>query len=226
MGIVLLQYEGKFVAQVPLLNFRTFASEKVEDLVEVSEAGTRRYKFYTYSGSFATFETSFKRWATWLTHRDLRAFKMDGPDNPTNLIAALGNCKFNEDDDYQDAMIDAWVSWLKDGKPIGDLNVERLQRTNFFYTSWTGRLVELKCALILHHDAKAVSMKDSENLSSPYSIAVCQRVRDLALISFAQPDRKPTDPLQMSDDQFCEAYHSHSQHDQPCYKTKSLPEQL
>ena len=104
--------------------------------------------------------------------------------------------------------------------------MDSLQYFNIYDWEWTGRLKDLKCALILHHDAETVTMEERLDLYTPYDKSVLSRVRDLALTYFTQQDRKPKDPLQLSHDEFCKEYHSHSQHNQPCYKTKSLPEQL
>jgi len=224
---VVLQNFERFIAQVPLHNFRTSAPEKVKDLIVISESDTRRYKFYAYSVPLPATDDSIKQWANWLIHRDLRAFTMDGSWKENDLISALAMSKYIQDADHHDALVDAWMSWLQGSNPVGDLDVQRLRRICFSYCTWTDHLIDLKCTLILHHDAGSVTVEGGESLDLlSYSPSICKRVRDLALIYFAESDRKPTDPLQMSDDQFCEAYHSHSQHDQPCYKTKILPEQL
>lgn len=227
LGIVAFQHFERFIAQVPLHNFLAFAPEKIKDLIVIVEPDNRRFKFCAYSVPGLATDDNIKLWASWLTHRDLRAFRTNGSVNDRALVCALGMSKYIQDVDYHDALVDAWMSWLQKGNPVGSLDLERLQRPNFFYCLWTGRVVNLKCALILHHDAGAVTVEDEEDFTrSSYSSPVCKRVRDLALVYFSQPDRKPKSPLQMSDKEFCEEYHSHSQSNQPCYKTKSLPEQL
>lgn len=227
LGIVVFKDFQHIIAQVPLHNFQTFAPERVEDLVVISESNPRRYKFYAYDVPFFIGDDFIKHWASWLTHRDLRSLKMDSSGYENDLIGALAMSKHIQDVDHRDALVDAWLSWLQTENPFGHLDVARLKRLNFFYSMWTDRLVDLKCALILHHDARSVTMEDDENSELfSYDTSICTRVREMALISFARPDRKPKDPLQLSDDEFCNEYHSHSQNGQPCYKTKRLPEQL
>lgn len=213
---------GSSVGQVPFLNFQNHAPTKIPDLkVEIAEGETHRWRFYIHDTSELIFDGSGERWARWLTHRDLRAVY------GIRIASALTDAQCIGDPDFQDALVDAWMLYVQGGQPAGNLDVELLQDANFLDSLWTGRLRDLKCALILHHDAGAVTMEDNEDLDkSPYDPSVCRRVRDMALISFAQPDRKPKDPLQLSDDEFCEKYHSHFQHDQPCHKTKRLSEQL
>jgi hypothetical protein len=43
MGIVLLRQGDQFVAQVPLLNFKTSAPEQIENLIEVSDSVNHRW---------------------------------------------------------------------------------------------------------------------------------------------------------------------------------------
>jgi hypothetical protein len=219
VGIVLLQLDGQFVAQVPLLNFQTFASELVKDLIEVSESDTRRWKFYTYRVSTCLFKGSVELWASWLTYRRLRT----GFDD---VLTALSTSSFIGNVAYEDALMDAWVSWLQDDKPIGNLNVARLRRPNYGYVMCSDRLVDLRRALILHHDAGAVLPEDHEcmGLQSPYDDSTSTRIRAMALSYFSCSERKPKDPLQLSDAEFCKGYHAHNKKGLPCYKTQCLPE--
>ncbi|KAH0287882.1 hypothetical protein M436DRAFT_81486 [Aureobasidium namibiae CBS 147.97] len=219
---VVLMHAGSPVVQVPLLNFQTYAPMRKPDLrIEITEGETHRWKFYIDDVPGSTPEDAVKRWASWLIHFDLRAVMDGGPMDSDKLASALFQASYVlGESDYRDALIDAWMSWVQNGGPAGSLSTERLRRSGFVTYGLMG-------ALILYHDAGAIAMEDNEDAhKSPYNDAICRKVRDLALISFAQPDRKPKDPLQMSDKEFCQKYHSHSPGNQPCYKTKSLPEQL
>lgn len=220
--------DGSPVGQVPFLNFQTHAPNKIPDLkIEIAEGGTHRWKFYIYDVSRLVFTGSGEIWARWLTHRDLRPVNNDRLALRGPIASALTDAHCIGDVDFRDALVDAWMLDLQSGQSAGNLDVALLQNSRFLDPLWTGRLQNLECALILHHDAGTVTMEENEDLHrSPYNKAICKRVRDLALISFAHPDRKPKDPLQLSDDEFCKEYHAHSQNDQPCYKTKRLPEQL
>lgn len=225
---VVLMLTDKPVVNVPLLNFQTFASEKMPQLkTKITEGETHRWRFYTYNASGFMLKDSVQKWASWLTHRDLRAVINGGHEEGDSIVDALSGARFLRDPDYRDALVDAWMLWLQHEEPAGNLDVKRLQHFNWSNDMWTGRLKDLKCALVLHHDAGAVTMEDGENSDLvSYSTSICKRVRDLALFYFSQPGRKPKDPLQLSDKEFCEEYHSHSKYNKPCYKTKRLPEQL
>jgi hypothetical protein len=225
MGIVLLKHRSRFVAQVPLLNFHTFVPEKVKDLVQVSESDTRRWKFYTYDIRFFASKTSVERWASWLTHWNLRAVIDGGPRTGDVILFALGSAELIGGVDYQDALLDAWLSWLQDGEPAGSLNVDRLQDQG--HVRCLARLDDLRCVLVLHHDASAVVVENGGDPDEyfPYHEQICIAVRNLALDHFSRTGGTPKDSLQLSDEEFCKQYHSHHENRLPCYKTKKLPEQ-
>jgi hypothetical protein len=222
MEIVLLEKGTQFVAQVSLLSFQSLAPEKVKDLIEVFENSTSRWKFYTYKISRPVFNRSIERWASWLTYHDLRAIQMNELDDTLGIHITLRDAEHIGDVDFQDALVDAWMSWLQDMKPAGDLSVERLQLHVAFQRP--DRLYDLRCALILHHDADAIDLEDFEDGNdSPYGNDTCRKVRSFALNYFSQPEREPKGPLQLSDEEFCKKYHAHQEKNLPCYKTWSLP---
>jgi hypothetical protein len=228
MGIVLLQDRLESVARVPLLNFQTFAPGMVDDLVEISETKkTRRWRFHTYDVGAQVCKRSIEQWASWLTHRHLRAVIDDGPGDETGdrICFALLEAHRIGDLNYRDALVDAWIQWLQNGEPAGSLNVDRLQDQSC--AGYADRLDELICALILYHDASTVLDEDTGKSDEefPYDASMCRAVRDLALTHFALLETKPTDPLQLSQDEFCERYHNHHFENWPCYRTKKLPEQ-
>jgi hypothetical protein len=226
MEIVLLEKGTQFVAQVSLLSFQSLAPEKVKDLIEVFENSTSRWKFYTYKISRPVFNRSIERWASWLTYHDLRAIQMNELDDTLGIHITLRDAKRIGDVDFQDALVDAWMSWLQDMKPAGDLSVERLQLHVAFQRP--DRLYDLRCALILHHDADAIDLEHIENADdsdSPYDYSTCSKVRSFALGYFCQPQREPKDPLQLSNEEFCKKHHAHHAKGLPCYKTKSLPKE-
>jgi hypothetical protein len=218
-----LQLNGQYVAQVPLLNFQTFAPDKVYRLIEVSESATRRFNFYTYSVSTFLDTRFVERWASWLTHRDLRAINISEPGHETDMHKIICDTERIGDVDYQDALIDAWVSSLQADKAEGTLDVGRMRRHSPYRCP--ASLIDLKCVLILHHDARsaAVNSEKSSGERSYYTEAIRSKVRHLALSHFVQPGSEPKDPLQLSDHEFCNKYHTHHKNGQPCYKTKSLP---
>jgi hypothetical protein len=224
MGIVLLQQYTQFVAQVSLSDFKAYAADKVKDLVEVFESPTRRWKFYTYKLPRFVSGKSAEQWASWLTHHDLRAIWTDEPDDTAGIHIILRDSERIGDVDFEDALVDAWMSWLQPTTPAGDLSVARLQNSVSFRCS--GRLHDLRCALILHHDAGAILAEDcdgSDVEDAAYGEFDSRSIRELALSYFSQSEREPKDPLQLSEAEFCEKYHAHHAKDLPCYKTKSLP---
>jgi hypothetical protein len=226
MGIVLLQRYTQFVAQVSLSDFKAYAADKVEDLVEVFESPTRRWKFYTYKLPRFVSWNSAEQWASWLTHHDLRAIWTDEPDVTTDISNILRDAERIGDVDFQDALVDAWMSWLQPCTPAGDLSVGRLQNSVSF--ECRGRLHDLRYALILHHDADAIDLEHIENADdsdSPNDYSTCSKVRSFALGYFCQPQREPKDPLQLSNEEFCKKHHAHHAKGLPCYKTKSLPKE-
>ena len=212
--VVLMLYESP-VAQVPALNFKTFVPEKIPDLkTEIIEGDTHRWKFYTYSVPLFS-KRAVERWASWLEHRDLRAIV-----GLRNILHAMLLAGRLDDTDYMDSLADAWILWLQNGQLAGNLSIGRLRSQ-----SWLpGHLYDLKFALILHHDAYAVTAEDSKGEVLPYNKIVRERVRKLASNYFFQPEKEPKDPLQLANDDFCKKYHFHHKKNLPCYKTKRLPE--
>jgi hypothetical protein len=228
MGIVLLQLKGQFVTQVPLLNFQTFASDKVKDLVEVSEVNTRRWKFHTCDVSTLACEDDIETWASWLIHRDLRAI-----DNEIELHNAFHTARIVQDVSFQDALRDAFLARLREGQHSGSLNVDLLQ-LNEFMICWefpeTSACIidvsgDLLYNLILHHDAKAATVGGPFGMNDEgyYKSDIREQIPDLALAYFTGPKSERRDPLQLSDDEFCRKYHAHNKENQPCYRTHRLP---
>ncbi|KAH0365270.1 hypothetical protein KCU65_g6221, partial [Aureobasidium melanogenum] len=129
--------------------------------------------------------------------------------------------------DYQDALIDTWIVWLRNDKPAGSLDVYRLRRrvpasaTIGIYSPCTSDLAN---ALILYHDTE-VGMRQEASGPQIYRATTCEAVRELAQKYFSKPEREPKDPLQLSADEFCQKYHSHHKKNLPCYRTKKLPQQ-
>ncbi|KAH0024578.1 hypothetical protein KCU78_g5025, partial [Aureobasidium melanogenum] len=224
LNIVALKRKGTLVAQVPLLNFRSFHAEKAKDLVEISETKNDCWKFYYYDASALCTHSGVKRWASWLEHWNLRAFVKDALCFSNSLLDAqdLG------DIDYQDALVDAWMLWLQDGQCKGSLRVDRLRARNTISMAVVELhicLDDLGKALILHHDVKA-GMADDKSSEQHYRDHTRNAIRELAQDYFSHPEREPKDPLQLSADEFCKKYNSHQEKNLPCYKTKKLPEQL
>lgn len=151
MGIVLLRQGDQFVAQVPLLNFKTFASEQIENLIEVSDSVTHRWKFYTY-----TTDGDIQRWASWMRHRDLSDLISGGEMACSQIIRALLGIRHRpEHRDFQDALVDAWVSWLRTGEPAGSLGVRRLRLSGQRMCGGYLNKIRLMEALIVYHDPNA-----------------------------------------------------------------------
>jgi hypothetical protein len=113
----LLQRQTEHVAQLSLLDFQASVPEKVKNLVEVFN-GAHRCKFYTHNVSEYLDRASVERWASWLTHRHLLAV------DSTQLAIHKAMCDTERigDGGYQDALIDAWISWLQTESPatVGD----------------------------------------------------------------------------------------------------------
>jgi hypothetical protein len=228
VGIVLLQLDGQFVAQVPLLNLQTFASWLVDDLIEVSETDTHRWKLYTYSVSTSLSKESVEQWASWIA---LRAIPMN---DDRQLHVAFHAARAVEDVNYQDALLDAMFSHLQEDQPPGKLDVDRLC-FNEFSICWDfpeshqcmlNVFGDLMCDLVLHHDAEACprwSTIDEEEDEKHYDPGIREAIPEMALAYFTGPEREPKDPLQLSDEGFCEKYHAHNKEGLPCYKTQRLP---
>lgn len=219
-------HKGSPVVQVPFLNFQAHAPEIIPDLkAEITEGETHRWKFYIYNISFLLSKGSAERWASWLTHFDLRAIIEDKFTDGNNIKVSLIDARLLNDSDYQDALIDAWMSWVQKGGPASSLSIERLRDSGKW--AYGGCLIDdgPMCALILYHDALGVTPTGKTNAT--YSSFVSSRVHDMAMRHFVHrtdPDAEPKDPLQLSDDEFCNKYHSHHKKNLPCYRTKSLPE--
>lgn len=225
---VVLMLNGIPIVQVPLLNFQTFAPEKISDLkTEIAKGDTCRWKFYVYDASSFIFQYSVRRWASWLTHFDLRAIIDGGSTDGQQLRSAIVDAELViMNPDYQDALVDAWMSWLQNGGLEGSLSTERLQDSGMF--TYGGCLIEngLMGALVLYHDPGGIAPKDKAK--SRYTPIVCSEVQKMAMRHFIHrlnPHLGPKDPLQLSDDEFCKEYHSHHKKKLPCYKIKSLPEE-
>lgn len=225
---VVLMLNGIPIVQVPLLNFQTFAPEKISDLkTEIAEGDTCRWKFHVYDASKFIFQYAVQRWASWLTHFDLRAIIDGGSTDGQKLRSAIIDASLViKNPDYQDALVDAWMSWVQDGEPAGSLSTERLLYSGI--TTYSGCLIEngLMGALVLYHDPRGIAPEGKAN--SKYTPILCGQVQKMAMRHFIHrlnPHYGPKDPLQLSDDNFCKKYHSHHKKNLPCYKTKSLPEE-
>jgi hypothetical protein len=225
MKVVFLKLDGALLVQVPLLNFQAFVPQKIKLLeLEFAESEEHRLKYYTYDTTFLAVASDVRTWACWLETRDvgnLVGCLVQGRAYSRSIYTALQDADLLEDVDYRDALIDAWMIWLKELKPTGTLAVDRLR--HFAMHGHTVRLGDLLSALILHHDPKAVLTEDQDK--PQYTIMVCNEVRSRVVSYFSQSEREPEDPLQLSDDEFCKKYHSHHKKGQPCYKTKALPKE-
>jgi hypothetical protein len=222
METVILKHNGSPVVHMPMSNFKTFAPDKILGLrMELTEGDTHRWRLHSYDAPAQTSPISIKRWASWMKNQDLRAVADGGSEHGTKLLSAIieTNDITLADSGYQDALVDAWMSWVRETGPAGTLSVDRLRDSGL--QTCHSCLNSLMGALILHHDAEAALAKDKTKLQ--YRSVICDRVRDMAMSYFFQPDREPKDPLQLSDDEFCKKYHSHHKKDVPCYKTRSLP---
>lgn len=223
LNIVAVKHKGTFVAQIPLLNFRTFYPEGVKGLVEISETEKNCWKFHYYDASALCTQLAVKNWASWLVHRDMRAVVK----HTDHLSYAFDDAMDMDDTDYQDALVDAWMDWLQDGQPTGRLSVYRIRSKSLTGTTLVelhSCLHDLGKALILHHDAEA-GMINEQGGERHYRDSTCKTIRELAQKYFSKTEREPKDPLQLSADEFCRKYHSHHKKNRPCHKTKKLPEQ-
>ena len=221
IGIVLLSHNEEFVAQIPLLNFQAFAPQKVQDLVEVSESDTERWKLYTYDISALTSGHFVEQWSRWMTHRDLHGLVTGEYDDCDLIHNYILEAELIQDIDYRDALVDAWVKSLEIKAALGVLDEDHLR--DHSHSKCVRGLEDLKGALILHHDAEAALTEDEDECH--YDRVVCEQVRRLALNYFRRPEREPQDPHQLSKDEFCKIYHNHHKENLPCYKTKTLPEE-
>ncbi|KAG9566906.1 hypothetical protein KCU71_g4176, partial [Aureobasidium melanogenum] len=224
INTVLLEHKGSFVTEVPLLNFLNFASEKLKDLVEISDRGPQGWRFYTYDASVLPFERDVERWASWLTNRDLRAIMYSGQEIGNEIDSSLVDAELIEDVDYQDALVDIWMMWLQHGQHPGSLSVDRIRHRYISTTLFESHscLGDLGKALILHHDGEAGMSKDTGG-TQHYETSTRKDVRRLAKEYFSKPGREPKDPLKLSADGFCQKYHSHHKKNWSCYRIKGLP---
>lgn len=200
MEVVALGHKGILVTKVPLLNFETFAPEKVRDLVKISGSEPWGWKFYAYDASVISFETDVERWASWLICRDIHNVVNNGSD----IGDCLEDAKQIGDLDYQDALVDKWMLWLQEGKSAARLSVERL-RYRFVVEAlfeFQECLRDLGKALVLHHDAEAGTTEDTGG-SQHYQESTREAVRVLAQNYFVKPGRESKDPLQLSANEFC-----------------------
>jgi hypothetical protein len=219
MEMVVLILYGSPVVKVPVINFQTFATDRIRQLETViADAGNQRCNFYTCDASALEFKEPVENWASWLTHRDLRAF--DDDDRGWCLRVALYEAELIGDVDYQDVLVDALILWLQDGVPAGSVDIDRLRR--YQTVGYPPFFEDLQAALILHHDTEAALTEEKGKLK--YEQDICKMVREMAIRYFSRSEREPKDPLQLSDDEFCKTYHTHHKNGQPSYKTKHLPQ--
>ncbi|KAH0384295.1 hypothetical protein KCU92_g4592, partial [Aureobasidium melanogenum] len=226
MNTVVLEHERVFVAKVPLLNFQTFAPEKVKDLVEISGNDCSGWKFHAYNASVLGFERDVERWASWLINRDLHGVVSGGFGVGFEIGSSLIDAEQIRDVDYQDALVDRWMLWLQEGQSAGGLRVNHLR---YRYSGPAliethNCLSDLGKALVLYHDGDA-GMSESTDNNHHYADSTRRAIRVLAQDYFSKHKREPKDPLELSADEFCQKYHSHHKKNLPCYRTKKLPKQ-
>jgi hypothetical protein len=159
-----------------------------------------------------------------MRHRDLSDLISGGEMACSQIIRALLGIRHRpEHRDFQDALVDAWVSWLRTEELAGSLGVRRLRLSGQRMCGGYLNEIRLMEALILYHDPNAGVIRDGPGRCYRHAIRV--RVQEMAMNYFSRPEREPKDPLQLSEDEFCKTYHAHNKEGQPCYKTKTLPEE-
>jgi hypothetical protein len=166
METVVLMLNGSPVVKVPVINFQTFATDKIRYLETViADAGNQRWKFYTYDASELGITESVEKWASWLIYRDLRAVVDGGDQDGTSVHDAVVAADDILDTEYSDALIDYWVSWIKNKQPAGTLSTDRLRTCNAIFP-WicVARYNNVVGALVLYHDTKDALSDESERL--------------------------------------------------------------
>jgi hypothetical protein len=136
------------------------------------------------------------------------------------MYNALAICLFIKESDYRDEMVDTWMWWLRDGAFPGSLNVDLLRQGG--HKDLVGHVFELMCALVLWHDEQVAFVESGLDLH--YGKQICKRVLELPQLYFT--NKEPKDPLELSDMEFCQQYHTHNDSNSPCYKEKRASEDV
>jgi hypothetical protein len=207
---------GSFVEIVPLDNFKRLVPARASQLCYVnltSESDDPHWKFYTYDAHELLSSYVIKHFARWIIHRDLGSLATTVSDND-EIYDALERCSLVRENDYQDELLDTWMSWLLDGVYPGDLNIDRLRRGG--HKDLSGDVFDLMCALVIWHDGEARFVESELDLH--YSSRIRERVLKLPKLVFI--NKEPKNPLELSDKQFCRTYHAHNDSNSPCYKEK------
>jgi len=215
--VVLLKFEGGTVAEVPLLNLVRFGIAKTISRLKFEIVGSEESRiFWTLDLPGVHSARGVQQWASWLTHRDLRAVAADPRDRGWTLRTALDDAEAIADIDYQDALMDAWKSWVDDG---AHPNVDRLRHQAF--QTCPSSIEDLFSAMVLRHDIEAGLLKDGEALV--YSDKIREKVRVLAVSLLSRHERvEIKNPLELSEDEFCQEHHAHNKLRQLCYKVKRM----
>ncbi|THZ12428.1 hypothetical protein D6C90_10382 [Aureobasidium pullulans] len=218
LGVVLLKnHRGDVVTHVPLVNFKIFAPTLVKEL-ETQNLGECNLSIYTHT-SVTSHDSlpnpDVQRWANWLVKRDIRTSLGGEASSAAHAGRALIHAKILGDFGYQDALIDFLIVRFQDKNDPTKLDIPRFR--TFMSSRWAYRLHIIPEVLILHHDAKAAA-------TGQYGCVLRQRVEKLAFKHFSAPDECPKDPLSLSTEEFCKAYHQHHKENLPCYKTQKLPD--
>jgi hypothetical protein len=118
---------------------------------------------------------------------------------------------------YEDLLLDAWWSCLRNRKPPGELNIDLLRRGDLHHNS----RLNLVRALVLWHDVKTILIESEPDLY--YSACIREVVPEFEMrykktYSNFRGLKEPGDPLKLSHEQFCRLYHVHNEVNLPCYK--------
>lgn len=147
-------------------------------------------------------ETVVRQFAGWITHGHLQFLTTNALEDGS-IYSALYFHELVDEGDYRDELVDTWMSWLRDGRSPGSLNVDRLQCGG--HMTLSGSVFNLMCALVLWHDVRAVLVPSS--VIQQYNERICKEVSILAQTFFII--QLPKDPLGLSNKQFCDLYHVH-----------------
>ncbi|THY74999.1 hypothetical protein D6C93_10383 [Aureobasidium pullulans] len=215
LGVVLLKnHLGEVVTQVPLINFKIYASSVVKDL-KTQIMGERNLIIYTYKSGSSLINPDIRTWADWLVKRDIGTALGGESSSVCPAGQALWNAQVLGDVDYEDALIDFLFVQFQSKNDPTKLDIPRFR--NFMSSGWASSWHIIPEALILHHDAKAAA-------NGQYIDGIRQRVEKFSFKHFSAPDECPKDPLSLSTEEFCKTYHQHHTKDLPCYKTQKLPD--
>ncbi|THY10654.1 hypothetical protein D6D02_06265 [Aureobasidium pullulans] len=214
LGVVLLKnHLGDVVAQVPLVNFKTYAPSIVKDL-KTQIMGEYNLVIYTHKSGSRLTSSNIRKWADWLVQRDIRTALGSETSSASHARSALLQAQNLGDVGYEDALIDFLIVQFQSKNDPTKLDIPRFR--DFMSSRAAPWLRNIPEALILHHDAKAAA-------TGHYDHDTRQRVEKFAFKHFSAPDECPKDPLSLSAEEFCLKYHKHHAKNLPCYKTQKLP---